>query len=472
MRAHTLFAVLLREEWRLHARLFGGARFAPFPLLVLALTASATWALTATGTPPADVTTGLHVLALAFGLYTGTAGFAGTDLLESVLGDVTLVLSSSTTLPLSRRRLLGAFLVKDAAFYAVVFLLPMALSRLPLVATGAVGPLDPLAVWLSLSVTFAAGTVVTFGLVALRTRAVGTVGMFAVASGVVGLWAVGLWPTLWDLLVVVDDPLAVAVVTALGVVVAGGATLAVFDPTYRRPARTSSGAFGALLARVGDDTGLVTKTLLDLQRSTGGLAKPFVSTALLAALGWFLLGVVERVAGIAPDPGVFFGTLLGLGAFTTYNWLTQFDRVEEYRALPLTVGDVFRAKRRAFALVGTPAALLAYLLALALVDVQPVGALAGGVLLGGLSVYFYGVTTLVAGFEPNEHLFDTVRFVAFTAGVALPAVPLFIAGFAVDSGDPVVATGFVVVAVALAGVGVAFARRATVRWTAYYREHA
>jgi hypothetical protein len=31
----TLFAAMLREEWRLHNRLFGGRRFAAFPLFVV-----------------------------------------------------------------------------------------------------------------------------------------------------------------------------------------------------------------------------------------------------------------------------------------------------------------------------------------------------------------------------------------------------------------------------------------------------
>jgi len=85
-------------------QLFGGWRFAFLPFVIALLTVGATVALVETGTAPGTIVSGLHVLALAFGLYSGTAGFASSDMLENVFGRLSLLLSSSTTLPLSRRR--------------------------------------------------------------------------------------------------------------------------------------------------------------------------------------------------------------------------------------------------------------------------------------------------------------------------------------------------------------------------------
>jgi len=55
----TLFRWMVREEWRLHSHLFGGARFGAFPLVVAALTGVGTWLLPMTGTPMSTVAAGL-----------------------------------------------------------------------------------------------------------------------------------------------------------------------------------------------------------------------------------------------------------------------------------------------------------------------------------------------------------------------------------------------------------------------------
>ena len=66
-----LLRTMLREEYRLHARLFGGPRFAVFPAFVALLAVAALWGLDVTGTPVDSVLAGLHVLVLLFGVQTG-----------------------------------------------------------------------------------------------------------------------------------------------------------------------------------------------------------------------------------------------------------------------------------------------------------------------------------------------------------------------------------------------------------------
>ncbi|MFC7165025.1 hypothetical protein [Halospeciosus flavus] len=469
----TLFVELVREEWRLHARLFGGRRFAPFPLLVAVLAAGAVVGAFLGGTDVGTLRLGVHALVLGFGLYTGTAGLVGTELIERVLGDVTLLLSSSRTLPVSRRELLGLFLVKDAGYYAVLFVLPIALGFAPLAALGVFSIAAVPWLWISLSVVFAAGMVATVGAIAVWTRGVPgwAIGVLAGLAAVV-LGTLGLLAPVWDTLVVFDDgPLA-----ALGVVVAvvfvGGVALRGYDPTHRRPARTRTDRFRAVERRLPAETkGLVTKTLLDVGRSSGGYAKPFVSVGLLFALVAFLVDLVHSIVGLQPATGVFFGGVLALSAFTTYNWLTQFDSVAEYLLLPVSVADVFRAKRVAFVVLGAPTALLAYLAALAVFPTTPLDALLGAVVLAGCSLYFYGLTVFVAGFSPNEFLFDTARFLAFFVGVAVPLIPLLLVGFVLAPRSLTLGTAAVtaLASVALGALGVWLSGRAAGRWAETYR---
>ncbi|RKD97233.1 hypothetical protein [Halopiger aswanensis] len=478
----AVFLALAREEWRLHARLFGGWRFGCFPLVVAALTAAGAFALVETGTAAATVVTGLHVLALGFGLYSGTAALAGSSMLENVFGRLSLVLSTATTLPLSRRRLLGLFLLKDTLFYGLVFVLPMATAAVPLEvrATSTVTVLGTVAavvaLWLSLCLVFAAGATATVGLIAVRTRGIPTWGI-GLALGFVAVlgWLAGpVDPAaVRTALVPLNGSLLGAVGLTAAAVLGSVAALAIYDPTYGKPSRTAGDRFGTISDALpfGTDA-LVAKTLLELARSAGGVWKPFVSAAILFALVAALVGVVESITGIAPAPGIFFGGVLGLSAFTTYNWLTQFDSLETYLAFPIPIEDVFRAKRTAFVLVGAPTVAVPYAAAILWFDATLVDAVAGALVLSGYALYYYGLTVYLAGFDPNEFLFDAVRFSAFTAGVAVPLVPTLVAGFVDAPPSPTVAAALGLAGIVVGAVGYILSSRAGPRWDEQYRDGA
>jgi len=470
-----LFAILLREEWRLHTQLFGGWRFALFPVVIAVLAVSAAFALRETGTADGTIITGLHVLALGFGLYSGTAGFAGSDMLENVFGDLSLVLSTSTTLPLSRRRLLGVFLLKDGLFYTIAFVLPMALSNAVLVGLSTETPLAVGALWLSLSLAFAAGMALTVAMIAVRTRGApawaisGSIVIVAIAA-----WATDSAGALWTVFVPITGSMAGAVGLAAGTALVSAGALALYDPTYGRPSRTANDRFARLSAAVPSSAGptngaLVSKTLLDLARSSGGVWKPFVSAGILLALVAALVGVVDSITGIAPAPGVFFGGVLGLTAFTTYNWLTQFDSLEDYLAYPVSIADVFRAKRIAFVLVGVPTVAVPYGVAIYWFEATLVDAVVGALLLAGYALYYYGLTVYIAGFDPNEFLFDAVRFSLFTVGVAVALVPTLVAGFVVVPPSTTVALALGAAGIGFGLVGLVLSSHAGPRWEKRYR---
>ncbi|SEV82133.1 hypothetical protein [Natrinema salifodinae] len=466
-----LLAILFREEWRLHTQLFGGWRFALFPVVIALFTVGATVALVETGTAPGTIVGGLHVLALGFGLYSGTAGFAGSDMLENVFGRLSLLLSSSTTLPLSRRRLLSAFLLKDALFYSVAFVLPMALGSAALEGLSAATPLAVGLFWLSLCLVFAVGMTTTVALIAVRTRGVPpwAIGL-AVGLAAVGGWATGSLDLVRTVLMPIEGTPLAAGGLAVGTVAVALASLVAYDPTYGRPSRTATDRFADLTETIPvEHDALVTKTLLDLARSSGGVWKPFVSAGILLALVAALVGVVDAITGVAPAPGIFFGGVLGLTAFTTYNWLTQFDSLEAYLAYPVSIEAVFRAKRIAFVLVGAPTVALPYLAAVAWFDATLVDAVVGAVLLAGYGLYYYGLTVYIAGFDPNEFLFDAVRFVTFTVGVAVALVPTLVAGFVVVPPSTDVAAVLALAGVAFGAVGHVLSSRAGPRWDARYR---
>ncbi|WP_227133005.1 hypothetical protein [Halorubellus salinus] len=463
-----LFVGMLREEWRMHANLFGGARFAAFPLFVLALGAGAVWLLTTTAV--ATVSTlvlGVHALVFAFGLQTGTTAFLGRDAARNLLGDMTLLVFTARTLPVSQRRLLAVFLLKDAVYYSGLFMVPMALSFTPAVAAGQLAASDVALLWGTATTTFLLGVAVTFAGISLATRGVSgrvvalALGVGLAAAVVSGIDVVGYTPYgIYQGATVVETTVVLAAIPLLAVL-----GIAVYDPNYSTPARTAGDAYGRWRDRLPfRDDAVTAKTLIDVSRSSGGLFKIVFSGSILLAVGVFLLELAGEIASVDPAPGVTLGAILGLSAFTTYNWLTQFDDLDEYRLYPLDVADVLRAKRRAFLLVSVPTGVGFYALAVAWQSPTVWDALAGVVVHVGLQVYLFGVTVYLAGFSPNEFLFDTVLFAAFTLAVAGPVVPIVVAGFVVSAGTPAVLAGIAVGGVVLALAGGVLVRRATPKW--------
>jgi len=466
----TVVRAMAREEWRLHSALFGGRRFAAFPGFIALAGAGAVWLLVWSGTTPATIVGWLHLLVLAFGLYTGSAALVGRDAIRNLLGDVTLVVFSARTLPVSERRLLAAFLVKDVAYYAGLFLVPLAVAYAP--AAAAAGTLARLPLlWLTLVLTFVVGLVLTFAAIAARSR--GTSGTVVLVAGavLVGLaWAAGVDPLSFLPAGLYRDPGSLAPYAGL-VLTAGLAVvaLAAFDPTYESPSRTADAQLGRWRRRLRyDPNGLLAKSLLDVGRSSGGFGKVVFSGGVLFAVTAALVGLAGTITGTTPSTGLSFGAVLGLSSFTTYNWLTQFDDLEAYLAYPLSTAAVFEAKFRAFLVLGLPTVLAFYLLAVVVWGATVPVTLAGAVLLVGLSVYLFGLTVALAGLDPNEFLFDTVRFAAFTLGAAVPLVPVLVVAFVLAP-----TTGWLVglsaAGVALGAVGVGLFRWSVPRWAARYR---
>lgn len=465
--SRRLFVEMVREEFRLHARLFGGRRFAAFPLFVALVGAGAVRLLVEAGIEPEATTAGFHALVFAFGLHTGSIGLVGRDAMRDLLGDLTLLVFSARTLPLSSRRLLGVFLVKDAVYYAALFLAPLSIG---FVAVGL--GLHVALLWATITATFLLGIAVTMAAIALSTR--GAPGWsvllgLAVAAGLA--WTAGVDPVGFTPYAVYESPELGAVVRAVVPIVALSALgIATYDATVTSPSRTAENAFDTWRERLWFDAdGLVAKSLLDVARSSGGFTKVPFSAGILFLVSVAMVDLAGNVAGVDPSIAVSMGAILGLTAFTTYNWLTQFDALGIYLLYPISLGAVFRAKFRAFLVLGLPTALGYFAIAVAWRG-GPVGEIAvGALLVVGLQLYLFGLTVYLAGFRPNEFLFDTVLFAAFTAAVAAGIVPVLIVGFVLAPVDAVALAALAALAVVLGGAGVGLYRLAVPRWRRRYR---
>jgi len=457
---------MLSEELRLHAELFGRRRFLLFPVFVAALLAMGVWLLEATGTPRSTVLSGLFLLVLFFGLQVGTIGLVGRDAMRDVLGDVTLLVFSARTLPVSRRRLLATFLVTDLVYYTAFFLTPAVVGFVPVAAAGGLSPAALFLLWVTLVATFTLGTAASLTLVGVATRStaatVAVIAAVAAAALVAPQQLVGLTPY-----AVYVDPSAATVARAL---VPLGALLAaapvVFEPPTRSGVRRTGEGQYRRLAAVTD--GFTARSLLEVGRSSGSVWKVAFSLGILSAVTALLLDRLVAATGLTPSAGLAFGTLLGLGTFTTYNWISQLDDPRESLRYPAPMDAVFAGKARAFLLLSVPTG-LGYL-ALAALWYPVVDLLLGVVVFPPVAVYVFGVTAYLTGLSPNELLFDTVLFAVYGAALAVIAVPLLVAALAYGAAPVQASLGAVGLAALGAVVGVSLSRRAGSRWARRLRE--
>jgi hypothetical protein len=462
----TLLTWMIREEWRLHSELFGGRRFGAFPLLVGVLTALGTGLLAVTGTPPESVLAGLHALVALFGLQVGTVGLVGRDALRDVLGDVTLLIFSARTLPLSMRRLLGVFLVKEVVYYAGLFVTPI-LAGFGLVAvTRGTAPAALALAWLTVTLSFTLGVTTSLALAGLASRNRASVGVALLAT-VIAVVATGTDPVALTPYRLFEAPsLSTFTAAVLPSLVLGAVGIAVFEPTEEDGDDGRHRRLDDLLIAVAPD-GLTRRPLLAVARSAGSVWKVLFSMGVLFGVTALVLRQVTAATGIEPGVGIAFGTLLGLGGFTTYSWVTQFDDPREYLRYPVSYDDVFHGTLRAYLLLSFGAALVYLAVALAWYPLAEI--LLGVVIQPLVALYVFGVTATVTGLSPNELLFDTPRFVLFGAALALLATPLVVAALAVSL-DPLLVRGGAV-GIALAGgvVGLVLTKRAGPRWEKTFR---
>lgn len=117
---------MLKEEWRMHSELFHGSSFAMFPVMIFLISLTGSYALVELSTLGVNTLTQvLGFLGIFMGLSVGAIGFSSRDAMKNVLGPTNLLIYSSRTLPVSRRKLLVSFLLMDSIYYTALFLVPL-----------------------------------------------------------------------------------------------------------------------------------------------------------------------------------------------------------------------------------------------------------------------------------------------------------------------------------------------------------
>ena len=117
---------MVREEWRIHASMFGGSMFVLFPVLIAAFTFGFSLFIPMFESiiPLRDMYMLLHYIALLFGVSVGGFGLIGREMMNRRFGQASMVAYSSRTLPVSERRIFMNLVANDTVFYFLLYIIP------------------------------------------------------------------------------------------------------------------------------------------------------------------------------------------------------------------------------------------------------------------------------------------------------------------------------------------------------------
>lgn len=427
-----LFVAMMREEWRVHAELFGPVGFALFPVLVGAMACMGTVLVPVVNAalPAGDLAAIVHLLFLLIGVMVGGFGLAGNEAMNRRFGQASFVAYAARTLPLSERRIFAVFVAKDTVYYLLLWILPVIAGVALASPIAGIAPSTVLRLALTLLLAFLVGLAGLFLLSTVwgRSKAAFVLLVVALVAGAGALAVAGL-PLFSPLALYRSFSWPLLAATLAGIGIALAVSLLLFRPVSSGSERRHPDRFSDLARRLDrlPYPALAAKDLLDLWRSGGGVGQVLFALLLPLGLCWFLISLLDLVL---PPHGVLllFAVLAGVLGSTVYTWLTAFDAFGPYGCLPVGVGTLIRSKLTSFGLLqAVPAGVV---LGAALATGGGAVALPAIGLALGLSAWAVAVTVYLAGLSPNLLVYDPKVLAAYLGGVGAPVIALVALAFA------------------------------------------
>jgi len=445
-----LLRFMLREEYRMHTSYTTKRMFLLFPAMVTAFS----FAIAVTSdqiladTPLPQVLLILHFSVFLYGLSVGAFGFLGRQYQERSTGYRNYLVTTPSLLPLSFKRTFLGMYLRDAIFYVLLLLGPMALGlSLSVPLTGF--RLTSIALLFAATLlTFLLGMSLSFGISTLYVRS--PVAFSAAVAGLILLFtAHGLFSVipLEPLLPGLGFQYAVPPSGSGGVAAAGYAGLAILlivalvaaavafvEDRYESRTSQSEDRLPRLEQRLPlfrRHRILLAKELLDLRRSGTPLKMMFsfvLPLVFLSFTAWFVRNGLAVPVGFNT---VFYGAMVGFFGVSLYNWLNNVDNVDYLATLPVTVPQVIKVKLRAFLLL-TVGISTGFVVGISVLNQDTrLLWLALPVMLV-VSVYMVVVTAYLTGLKTNTFFFNFGIMAKFSAVSILPDVCLTILSFTVD----------------------------------------
>ncbi|MDP2900513.1 MAG: hypothetical protein Q8O47_06050, partial [Candidatus Bathyarchaeota archaeon] len=324
-----LLVGMMKEEWRLHRSLVGGLGSALFPFMIFFLTAfcAVVAPFILHNLPLATILLMLHAASIIYGFFVGGFGAMGEYVMTRRLGQVNMLLRLPQVYPISFRRVMAVFYVKDSVFYLVYTYVPMVLGIGVGAALAGFSAPGVLRLGATMFLTFMLGMGLSFAVSAASARsrvagAAASMGLLAVVALVYPLGVLQPHHILLPLGYWVDGSLAWPLSSAaMAVVLAAAGALLMkerFEAQQMKYADSLLGVEGRL-GVLGGLRSLVAKEWLELARS-GSLAPAVGGYTLQLLAVYFISWLFETGLGVQLGFNViFYSAFVGFMGVMTYS---------------------------------------------------------------------------------------------------------------------------------------------------------
>lgn len=411
-----LIRLMMREEARYQSNFTSKLAFYEFPIVLLVASFIAGFfhdrLIAATPLPQLLLT--VHFALLLYGLSTGAFAFLGKELVDRRFGNVNFLIAAPTTQPVQFKTTISAFYVKDALYYYMFTIAPIALG---LALAKAARPALPfpyasiglLFVAMVLTFSFGLALAYAFSAVYLRSRHLFNV-LALLFIGLLLTAGLTTWVPIGYIMPSVQfqltkDPLALAITVAIVLLFSWGATVLIRE-TFESAESRFEDAFGATsgrFARFGRYAPFVAKEWLDLRRSHA-LSKMVFSFAVPLIFLSFSIWFLNNALGVSLKfDTVFYAGNVGFFGVMIYSWLNHIDITEYYDTLPVTVPRVVKAKLIIFFLV-TVWITAGFVVAMAYVNGEPWKIGLALPVAFATSAYTVVATAYLTGLRTNSYL--------------------------------------------------------------------
>lgn len=437
-----LFKSMLKEEWRLHQSFIGRLGSVMFPVFTLVFTVLiAFFGQIALRNLNRDTAIQiLHGAALLYGLFVGALGGMGEQVMTRRLGQVSMLLQLPQHYPVSFKRVMGIFFVKDAFFYFGYTFLPLTAGLLissPIIGAGLA---EMFMGGATLFMTFMMGMASSFFMSAVYTSNKQAGGILLLVAGMlIGLvWPLGLVP-LGELLPPLgywssgnSISLSLSVLYVVSVSVLGALSV---KERYESKVHIYENRLlkaEMRLTWIGDLSTLLSKEWLELKRS-GGLF-PVVGGFLGLIMGIYgLISIFEMGMGIyLPFNVLSYSGFVGFMGVMTYSMITGIEPNDYMNMLPISIEKVVKAKVTLY-LILTAIISTLYVVGIGLLrnelSLIPLGLLTSY----STAIYIAAVTAYLTGLWTNTLFFDAKILAKFAAMVVPGLTALEVAAFWVSN---------------------------------------
>ena len=437
-----LFKSMLKEEWRLHQSFIGRLGSVMFPVFTLVFTIFIAffgqYALQNLNRDTAIQI--LHGAALLYGLFVGALGGMGEQVMTRRLGQVSMLLQLPQQYPVSFKRVMGIFFVKDALFYFGYTFLPLTVGLLISSPIIDVEFVEMFMGGATLFMTFMLGMASSFFLSAVYTsnKKTGGILLLAVALLIGLVWPLELIP-LGELLPPLgywstgnSISLTLSVVYIVSVSVLGALSV---KEKYESKVHVYENRLlkdEAKFTWIGDLSTLLSKEWLELKRS-GGLV-PVVGGFLGLIMGIYgLISIFEMGMGIyLPFNVISYSGFVGFMGVMTYSMITGIEPNDYMNMLPISVEKVVKAKVTLYLML-TAIISTGYVVVIGLMRDEALLIPLGLLTSYSTAIYIAAVTAYLTGLWTNTLFFDIKILAKFAALVVPGLTALEVAAFWVSN---------------------------------------